>query len=298
MSEYGYKVVIPDAEELTSAGFGKVATIPAIFDGEPGYARLPSQFLIDRGLGVWDPRSRGSKRNPTPPSRVSMKNYADWLCNALEWAEARGVDLVKADYSNILIGRYQEEMLRGIWSERGEPLASETVNPRVQTALDYQMWAADKGHREPFLVPTVTRTYETDSHTGSAKQTRTVTSRKGKVKVDKRTLAFPSDGEIQAWRKRIYSEPVVGAVQGLMVDHVLNTAIRREELACWRVDTLPLNEKDWRLANPNQPREHQQVIVKMEHGTKGSDLYIDDFNDKVGPSGTIHVPLWLARTIK
>lgn len=295
---YGYKVVMPDRASLAEAGFAKVAHIPSIFDSEPGYARLPSQFLIDRALGAWDPVGRGTKPNPQPPSRVSMKDYAHWLCNALEWAEARGLDLMNADYSTVLIGRYQEEMLRGIWSASGEPLSAETVNARVQTALDYQTWAADKGLRDPFLVPTQTRTYRAGSYTNSnSHEPNTVQARKGKVKVNKRTLSFPTHEEIKDWRSNIVHTPLVGKTQGLMVDHVLSTAIRREELACWRVDALPMNEKDWTYANPKQPEELQQIVVSIKHGTKGRQFYIDEFEDKVGPEGELHMPLWLAKRI-
>lgn len=298
-SGYGYKVVYPSAKLLEEAGFGKVAHIPAIFDSEPGYSRLPSQFLIDRALGVWDPKWRGARPNPHPPSRVSIKDFADRLCNALEWAEVRGgIDLMTADYTTVLIGRYQEEMLKGIYSARHEPLSAETVNPRVQTALEYQMWGADKGHREPFLIPTVTRTYVADSATNSkSHETKTVESRKGKVKVSARLLSFPTNEEVKAWRRRIHDQPTLGRVQGLIVDHILNTAIRREEAACWRVDTLPLNPLHWKVINPNQPEEAQQIAVEIKYGTKGKEYYVDEFGDKVGPQGTIHVPLWLAKRI-
>lgn len=296
--EYGFKVVIPDTSEITDAGFGKVAHVPVIFDSQPGYARLPNRFLIDRALGIWDPRWRGARSNPQPPSRVSMKNFAYWLCNALEWAEIRGIDLITADYTIVLISRYQSEMLKGIWSSRGEPLAAETVNARVQIALEFQMWASDKGHRESFLIPTVTRTYTVGSHKSSkSHEAKTVDSRKGKVKINKRLLAFPSDEEIKMWRQRIYEQSCVGSTQGLMVDHILNTAIRREELACWRVDTLPFDPKHWRVINPSQPEEVQQVVIEIQNGTKGREYYIDEFGDKVGPIGTIHVPLWLANRI-
>lgn len=298
MLGYGFKVVSTDPHLLAQAGFEKVAHVPVIFDSTPGYARLPSQFLIDRALGVWDPKWQGARPNPQPPSRASMKNFAHWLCNSLEWAEVRGINLMTADYTTVLIGRYQEEMLKGIWSSRGEPLSAETVNARVQTALEFQMWCADKKHREPFLIPTVTRTYMAGSHKNSkSHEAKTVESRKGKVKVNKRTLSFPTDEEIKAWRQRIHDQPVVGATEGLMVDHVLNTAIRREELACWRVDTLPLDPRDWKIINPNQPEEVQQVIVEIQFGAKGREFYVDEYGDKVGPQGAIHVPLWLANQI-
>lgn len=298
MPDYGFKVVFADPKILNEAGFAAVANLPFIFDSEPGYARLPNQFLIDRGLGYWDPSGRGQKRNPLPPSRISMRNFARWLANALEWAETRAVDLMMADYSSILIGRYQEEMLKGVWSANNKPLAPETVNARVQIALEYQMWASDKGLREPFVIPTVTTTYIAGSHNNSrSHEAKSVQSRKGKVKVNKRTLSFPSKEEIEAWRKRVHERPVFGKTEGLIVDVILNTAIRREEAACWRVDTLPLAPEEWKIVNPGQPEEFQSVLVTLKYGTKGKEYGIDEHDDKIGPEGTIHVPLWIARRI-
>jgi hypothetical protein len=189
-------------------------------------------------------------------------------------------------------------MLKGIWSTDNRPLAPETINARVQVALDYQMWAADKGLREPFSIPTITSTYVAGSHDNSrSHQAQSVQSRKGKVKVNKSTLSFPSKEAVEAWHKRIYERPILGTTEGLIVDLILNTAIRREETACWRVDTLPLNPNEWRIANPDQPEEFQSVLVTLRYATKGKEYGVDEYNDKIGPEGTIHVPLWLARRI-
>lgn len=298
MPDYGFKLVMPDPGELARAGFGKVARVPAIFDSEPGYARLPSRFLIDRALGVWDPSMRGARPNPRPPSRISIKNFGYWLCNALEWAQVRSIDLMTCDYTTVLIGRYQQEMLKGIWSLHGEPLAAQTVNARVDVALEFQMWCSDKGYREPFLIPTVTRSYTAGSHTNSkSHEAKTVEARKGKVKANKHNLVFPTDDEIRLWRKRVYDQPVVGTTHGLMVDHILETGIRREELACWRRDTLPLDPQDWKIVNPKQPEELQQVSLTIEKGTKGREFYIDEYGDKIGPQGNILLPLSLCHRI-
>ena len=298
MFDYGFKLVFPDPRGLNEAGFGKVAHVPVIFDSEPGYARLPSRFLIDRALGAWDPSFRGAKPNPRPPSRVSMKNFGYWLCNALEWAEVRGIDLVRCDYTTDLIGRYQAEMLEGIWSASGEKLSAQTVNARVDLALEFQMWCADKGYREPFLIPTVTRSYKAGSYSNSkSHETKTVDARKGKVKANKNDLVFPTEAEIDRWRKQVHDKPVVGATHGLMVDHILQTAIRREELACWRVDTLPIDPDNWIITNPKQPEELQQVSVSIDKGTKGREFYIDEFGDKIGPQGNILLPLSLCKRI-
>ncbi len=181
MPDYGYKVVSVDPKLLTDAGYGVLSHQPFILDPEPGYARLPNQFLIDRGLGYWDPKWRGQKRNPIPPSRISMRNFAHWLANVLEWADTRSIDLMHGDYVSDLIGRYQQEMLKGIWSADNRPLAPETVNPRVQIALEFQMWAADKGLREPFVIPTTT-TYISNSHDNSrSHEVKVVQSRKGTI---------------------------------------------------------------------------------------------------------------------
>jgi integrase len=298
MPDYGYKVVYADPKLLAEAGYGALSHQPFLLDPEPGYARLPNQFLIDRGLGYWDPKWRGQKRNPIPPSRISMKNFARWLANALEWADARSVDLMRGDYVSDLIGRYQQEMLKGIWSADNRPLAPETVNPRVQIALEFQMWAADKGLRLPFAIPSVTTTYIAGSHDNSrSREARVVQSRKGKVKVSKRTLSFPSVEDIEAWRERVNQRPVVGATEGLIVDLILNTAIRREEAACWRLDTLPLDPKDWKIVNPDQPEESQSVVVTLMYGAKGKQYGIDEHTDKIGPEGEIHIPLWVAKCL-
>jgi integrase len=227
-----------------------------------------------------------------------MRNFAGWLANALEWAEARDVDLMTADYSADLIARYQEEMLKGIWSAHNKPLSPETVNARVQIALEFQLWAADKGLRESFIIPTTTNTYVAGSHANSrSHEVKTAQSRKGKAKVNKRTLSFPSLEEIEAWRRRVYERQVVGATEGLIADLILNTAIRRQEAACWRVDTLPIDAEEWKVVNPDQPEDHQSVLVTLKHCTKGKEYGIDEHGDKIGPEGTIHIPLWVARRI-
>lgn len=298
MPDYGFKVVYANKEALVASGFAALTYQPFLLDPQSGYARLPNRFLIDRGLGYWEPKWRGTKRNPIPPSRISMKNFARWLANALEWADTRSIDLMRGDYVSDLIGRYQQEMLRGIWSADDRPLAAETVNSRVQIALEFQMWAADKGLREPFVIPTTTTTYIAGSHDNSrSHEVKVVQSRKGKVKVNKRTLSFPSVEEIEAWRERVHQRSVVGATEGLIVDLILNTAIRREEAACWRVDTLPLDPKGWTIANPDQPEEVQSVIVTISYGAKGKQYGIDEHGDKIGPEGEIHIPLWIAKRL-
>jgi len=69
------------------------------------------------------------------------------------------------------------------------------------------------------------------------------------------------------------------------------------EAASWRLDTLPLNQKDWIISNPDQPEAHQLVKVNLEFGTKGPDLVVGEHGDKIGKPELIKVPLAVARRI-
>lgn len=300
---FGWTVHYARASDLASAGFEHFEHLPFLRDASLEYATQPNRFLIDRALGVWDPRDRGEKRSegkggvPIPPARETIKSLAFWLVNALEWADVRGVDLLHCDYASVLIQRYQAEMLSGIWSASGRPLKPATVNARVGVALDYQQWAADKGLRAAFCLPTVTSTYRAPSHRNSRSgETVTVQARQGKARVTPSSLTFPTEAEIEAWREAIYRDQTHGETAGLLVDLILDTAIRREEAACWRIDTLPFDRDKWRITNPGEPHEHQNVLVEVRYGTKGKE-FGREHGDKIGPAGEIHLPLLLAERL-
>lgn len=287
-------------KDLEQAGFGHLAEVPFIRDGQLAYAELPNRFLIDMALGVWNASSRGERspdKAPIPPTRETLKSLAYWLINALEWADTRSVDLMECDYASVLIARYQQEMLKGIWSADGRPLKPATVNARVGAALAYQQWGADKKLRGPVSVPTVTTTYRAPSCRNSrSHETKTVEARRGKVRVTPKSLAFPAANQIEAWRKAIHVHPTRGYTEGLLADLMLDTAIRREEAACWRVDTLPMQRRDWQIINPDAPHDRQNVAVTIRFGAKGRE-YGRDRGDKIGPEGKIRLPFQLAERI-
>lgn len=289
--EFGFRVVYAQ-DVLAESGYAKVAHLPCILDSRPGYHRLGSRFLIDRGLGIWDPNRRGSDQSPLPPSANSMKNYADRLANFLEWCEIRGMDPLQAEYKRDLIGRYQGEMLKGIWSRDGTALAARTINSRVDVAADYLSWAADKGLRPPFDISKVRKTYLASSPTsGLGHLPRAVEVRKGKVRENKRRLGFPLETDIFDWLHRVYERK--GEVGQLICEMILETAVRREEAACWRVDTLPRDPAEWKIANRYASLEQQAVLVDIRYGAKGKE-YGRDHGDKIGPVGTIRIPMHIA----
>ena len=291
-----YRVVQPVEGVLSSAGFAGLEGMHFIFDGNADYHRNANEFLIDRALGLWDPQNRGKLINPSPPSRKSLETYADQLTNTLQWCEVRGSELLNMEYSADLIGRYRKDMLEGRWSRDGVRLAISTVNGRIDTATDFLTWAGDKGRRAPFVVPTVTKLIPVNAATSSVRQFKKVQAKVGKARIKKRRIGLPGHGVIDAWRDQIRRKPIVGETEALIAGLILETAIRREEAACWRNDTLPIDPKDWKLANADAPEEDKAVLVTITFGCKGHE-YGRDHGDKIGPEGIIRVPLHIARQL-
>lgn len=222
-----------------------------------------------------------------------MRTLAHRLANFLEWSEVRGLEPLSLEYTDDLIRRYQQEMLTGLWSRDARPLSARTINARVESACEYLSWAADKGYRKEFSVSKTTRhvTGAVSPYSTTGHLSRQVAARNGKIREPKRRLGLPSEDEIKAWLKRVHEK--YGPTKSLMCETVLQTALRREEVSCLRVDTLPQNRRDWKIANPSSPYEHQAVLMTIRYGTKGKE-YGRDNGDKIGPEGVIRIPLELA----
>lgn len=277
---------------MSDAGFGLVAELPFIVDSRPGYHRLGSRYLIDRGLGVWNPVTRGKAPRPWRPTRRAMHNYAHWLVNFLEWAQAREVNLQSCCYIQHLQQGYQEEMLCGTWSVSGQGLRPSTVNYRVQQACDFLTWMSDKGLRDAFDVSTQNLRVRVDSATGPAGyRIKEVISRLGKVRQSKHRLRMPTDQEVIAWLSSVYKNS--GEALGLACETILLTGLRLQETVSLRMDTLPDDRREWHFTNPDAPISDQQVLVRVSFGAKGPDYGLEN-GDKVGPERRILIPYVLA----
>lgn len=291
-TDYPYRVVYATRGFLNRNGFGRVERVPVIFDHRPRYHRHANQFLIDIALGEWSVSSRGEEvAVALPPSAVTLKDYADWLVNFLDYCHQWGKNPLQIDYQIDIMQGYQNAMSAGIWSRDDKPLAPKTINCRVGIACMYQQWAVDKGLRGPFHIPKVRKTFSIDAPRGSGETTaKTVEARRGKVRENKRRLGFPDENVIGAWLQRVRNNC---GVEGLIAETILEVAIRRAEAAAWRVDTLPLVRTDWHVVNQDRPVEHQSVLITLRYGTKGTE-YGEDHGDKIGPEGKVHLPMPLA----
>lgn len=283
-----YSVVYTGDGEFAKR-YPALADFPFILDSRPGYHRLGNHYLIHRGLGLWAPTWRGVGRIPTP---ASLDNFADWLVNFLEWADLRGVDVRTCNYTTHIWGRYQKEMLDGLWSRNGERLSAATVNARVLQACDYLQWLVHRGERGAFEVPYTETTVTFGSAFSSVgHRSKKVRVRQGKVRVTAKALHMPTKAEVNKWLQSIRDRS--GDTIALMCRTVLRTAMRRAEVVGLRRDALPKRREDWHISNPLAPPKEQLVHIKLRFGTKGPS-YGKDHGDKIGPDRDILIPLDLA----
>jgi integrase len=288
----GYQVFYGDSSATTAAGFGKVAHLPCIFDLNGGYHRLSSRYLIDRGLGVWDPKHRGRIELASPPTPQSIKNFAYWLVNFLDWLSDRSIALTECDFIEDVQRRYQVEMLQGIWSRDGRGLKPSTVNLRVQQACDFLCWLSDKGHRNPTVFQKKTIAIKSrKSVSSSGHRIEDIEVRAGRVSQPDTRLRMPTKEQVRNWINDVYTTS--GYSRGLMCETILLTGVRREEVSCWRIDTLPDDRNEWYISNPLTPAHEQQVKINITFGAKGRH-YGTEHGDKIGPDRSILIPLHLA----
>lgn len=288
-----FSVVYSLADGRFASRYPALQHLPFILDARPGFHRLANSYLVERGLALWSPAALSAGRPNRIPTKQTMLSYAQWLANFLEWADVRRVDIQTCSYVVHVAGRYQSEMLKGLWSRDGLGRAPATANLRVQQACDFLSWMADRGHRQQFDVPYETLQVKIGSATSSMGQvSREVRSRTGKVRNKKRVLHMPTDDLVRKWLVAVQES--AGATCALMCETILLTAMRREEVTSLRTDTLPENPREWQIANPLAPHDQQQVRLSIRFGTKGAG-YGEDHGDKIGPERSILIPLRLAQ---
>lgn len=287
-----YKVYYSNMQVTANAGFSRVAHLPCIFDSRPGYHRLSSSYLIDRGLGIWHPPTQDTKAYGLVPSDQTIRNYAHWLANFLEWTEIRNVDLLTCTPVEHIYGRYKAELLSGTWSRDNVALSITTVTLRVQQACEFVVWLVEKGHRPPFTNYESYFASKTLSPNVEQRRHRTNRSSFGRTpKRPSKRLQIPTDEQLRVWLDKVYKK--YGNVRGLMCETILLCAVRRTEVASWRTDTLPDDPQQWHINRRDAPAKEQLVRVNIKYGTKGRD-FGKSHGDKIGPERDIWIPISLA----
>jgi integrase len=289
MSNANFYVFRADETLLKKKGFGSIAHVPVIFDGAWRYQAEVSRYLRERATPTLADVECGAIRTNRRPTRASLNTFAAQLANFLEWCAARGKDWKNVDYDLDVVAGYEQEMATGSFTADGRPLENSTINQRVDTACSLLVWAAKKGLRKPFDVPAVTRSYLQFDATSTHARVVQSTTRINKRRLKPKNLRIPTDDEIGKWLNAVRIR--YGRTKALMVELVLHTGVRRQEVVDWRIDTLPEDRSKWRVS----PIAATKVIVTIEHGTKGPKTLAGDA--EVGPPRNIVVPLNLANRL-
>jgi len=155
-------------------------------------------------------------------------------------------------YQHVL-DSYDADMARGRWSEDGKPLSASTVNRRVDLAVQFLQWAAQRNLRDAFGVATraVSRKGAHSHQTGEV--------RVGRRRTDPGHLRLPTAGEIGRWLAEVKARR--GPTKALACRMILETGMRLEETVLVRVDQIPDPDK----VEPGKPAR-----MEICFGTKGS----------------------------
>lgn len=289
--EYPYRIVYPPKGYQLEGHV--VDHVPHIFTSALRSHIDARAYLIDRAFGRWP----ASTSRVVYPSRLSLKTYAANLANFLEWAERRGVDTLTCTYQLDVQGRYQREMLEGIWSATGKGLSPGTVNARIDAAVSYLSWLVAVGKRcKPFDVPTEIVKVSYGTAVRMHRSIKEVKVRVGALRTPTGELHLPSHTEVRdfiATSREAVGED--GPIFSLMAEMIFLTAIRREELVCLRKDLLHEDKAQWKVVGQGLPFARQQVLASLQFGTKGRELGRCSLTgDKIGPQRTILIPMSLA----
>jgi hypothetical protein len=278
-----YLIHWPDERFLIEAGFGSAARAPCIFDDGWVYQKIFSWYMRDRLKG--EPLTDyGHRKYPT---KQSLETFARALCNFLEWSAWSRCPWDKISYTHDLINGYQKHMQTGIWSVARKPLSARTVNQRVDEACNFLRWAAQRGLRGPFEIHGRKLKLPRVGIANRASEKTEIMSRMGRIRTDPMKLNMPSHSDVLKWLNCVLIQK--GATKALMCELIIESAIRREECAQWRIWTLPQNRDNWEIFGDH-------VMVEIEYGAKGA-KHLDKNGQEVGPKRHIVLPLKLAQKI-
>lgn len=245
--------------ELKRLGLQRYAHVPFILGDDLEYLDEINRFLRERALGVWS-LGRGAHSPYATGTRLSENSiiaYARDLENFWTYVEVAKLPWQEITYIELL-ETYEADLASGRWTVRGKALTASTINRRVDRAVEFLSWAAQKGLREE-LKNTTKTTSRSFANGTSIKATRHSTqSRSGRKSIVHQHMRLPTQSEIEKWLSEIKSRR--GRTMALACETILKTGLRRTELVLLRAAQLP----DPELVNLDRPAR-----MEICYGTKG-----------------------------
>ena len=264
-----------DRRSLQTKSVGRYDHVPFLLTADLKYLDEMNQFLRERALGEWTPGA--ARKSPFARVRALSANtivaYGRDLENFCTYMEIKEINWKTISYSELL-EQYDRDMSTGAWSSTGENLKSSTINRRVDRAVEALQWAADRGHRGPFIVPTETVSRAIVRTRSAKAQSATTEVRVGRRRADPRQLRLPTREEINRWLAEIRVRR--GSTRALACEAVIDIGWRLEEVALFQADQLP---------DPDTISLDRPARMDICYGTKGGRTLNDP--EKRGKARTV-----------
>jgi len=239
----------PDQERLSARGFASVAHVPVLFTGTGRYFREANRYLRERATLTWpqdrNPATTGYFHSSAAyPRPKGLKKVADSLVRFFGWLEANRLDWRAIQYDPD-VRLFRDDQATGVWSRDQAPLATSTIESRIDYATDFLRWAAIRELRPPFDIPQITRYRTFATGTSSTRSTKVFVSRAGRARRDPVNLRLPELGELRAWLAQIRARR--GYTKTLACRTILASGMRLEEVAQLPMDFIPMRPDQWHM---------------------------------------------------
>lgn len=247
-----------DAKQLSGYGLGSLAHVPFLLSSEFIYLDEMNRYLVERANGLWHPNRRDGVAygRVIIPSANTVRAYSADLENWATYLEQAGLDWRRLTYQETL-STYDLDMSQGRWSAAGNPLSASTINRRVDRAVEFMTWAADRSLRPPLNTVTTLTTRRLSPRSGEIRQVQ-LEGRSNRHRLNPKRLRLPRKEEIEIWLEdvRRRSSPT----HALMCEAILETGMRLEETAHLR---------DWQLPDIGGVAPGRPARMEVCFGTKG-----------------------------
>lgn len=266
----------------------KLQHVPLLVDNG-AYPVEVNRYVEERSLGEWGPGMGSEDDDPPVLTKKSRANLATKLCALYFWlGQDKRRDWRTLDYPDLL--KYQLGLQLGTGSASGRALKASSINGYVDEACAFLKWAAVRGLRCPFKVPT-RRTLVERAGRGTHTRVNTrilVSARQGALQQPtNQLLVLPSAVEIERWMAVLR---VKHPVKAIMFELMVRAGIRISEANLLRLGCFP-RQTSWGDATTRG-----WVPLLLRFGVKGPKVVPgEDLSTK---SRFVEVPIELAERIE
>lgn len=245
-------------EVLRPYNLGSIAHVPFLLSSEFQYLDEVNRYLVERAEGLWHPNRRNGIAfgRVIIPSANTMAAYSADLENWITYLEQTGGDWRTITYHE-LIASYDADMSSGRWSASGRRLSASTINRRVDRAIEFITWAADRGLRPPLSVVTTRHTRRFSGHGNEARKVDSEV-RANRHRQSPKRLRLPTNAELAYWLEGV--QRCSGPTLALMCEAILETGMRLEEVSHLR---------EWQLPQVRDFGHGRPARMEICFGTKG-----------------------------